>query len=184
MRLSIKRTVVATAASASIGAAIPASGVVVGPARAAPAGALRVTWIAGFRVPGTPARYNRVGIVKIGPASAKNVLVFEPGTQAGSGYIVPLAKWLVRTLRGWQVWSIERRENLFEDQSLLTSAKAGKATAQQVYDYYFGYLSNHSISHHFNPVPVASVQFAKRWGTTVAVEDMRRVVETARRPGG
>jgi pimeloyl-ACP methyl ester carboxylesterase len=145
---------------------------------------LSVTWIQGFGVPGTPARYNRVGILKVGPSSAKNVLVFEPGTQAGSGYIVPLAKWLVRAVSGWQVWSIERRENLFEDQSLLTEAKEGRATPQQVYDYYFGYLFDHSIMPHFSPVPDATDQFAKQWGTTVAVQDVRRVIQAAGRLGG
>lgn len=64
---------------------------------------MRVVWMNGFRAPGTPARLDRVGVLKIGPAHARNVLVFEPGTTAGSAYIVPLARWLVRTLPGWQV---------------------------------------------------------------------------------
>lgn len=181
--MSAKRTVVA-ATLAALAAAIGCAGLATGAVGATSALPLHVTWIQGFQVPGTPARYNRVGILKIGASSAKNVLVFEPGTQAGSGYIAPLAKWLVRTLPGWQVWSIERRENLLEDQSLLTVAKEGRATAQQVYNYYFGYLSDHRIKHHFNPVPDATVQFAKQWGTTVAVQDMRRVIQAAGRLGG
>ena len=182
---SLKRLALATLAPAAVVAgAIVGPGFAVAAAGVPSARPLRVTWIPGFRVAGTPAVYDRVGILKIGPASAKNVLVFEPGTQAGSGYIVPLAEWLARTLRGWQVWSIERRENLFEDQSLLTKAKEGKATAQQVYNYYFGYVSNHSITPHFNPVPDASVQFAKQWGTAVAVQDMRRVLQAAEKLGG
>jgi len=184
VRQPVKRAVVVVAAWASIVAAAASTGSAVGARSAASAPPLRVTWIQGFQVPGTPARYNRVGILKVGPASAKNVLVFEPGTQAGSGYIVPLAKWLVRTLSGWQVWSIERRENLFEDQSLLSEAKQGSATPQQVYDYYFGYLRDPRIAHHFSPVRDASVQFAKQWGTAVAVEDMRRVVDAASGLGG
>jgi pimeloyl-ACP methyl ester carboxylesterase len=179
--MTLKRLVITVVATASVAAAI-------GPPTPAAAAAsrqlLHVTWIPGFQVPGTPARYNRVGILRIGPPSAKNVLVFEPGTQAGSGYIAPLANWLVRTVKGWQVWSIERRENLFEDQSMLAEAKEGKATPRQVYDYYFGYLLNHSIAPHFNPIPDATVQFAKQWGTTVAVQDMRRVVEAASKLGG
>lgn len=175
---------VAWAVWASIAAALLAPGSAAGAVKAAPLPPLRVTWIQGFRAPVTPARFNRVGILKVGPSSAKDVLVFEPGTQAGSGYIVPLAKWLVRTLKGWQVWSIERRENLFEDQSLLSNAKRGLATPQQVYDYYFGYLQHPGIAPHFEPVRDASVQFAKRWGTSVAVQDMRRVIEAASRLGG
>ncbi|MGH2890807.1 MAG: hypothetical protein ACRDNJ_14405, partial [Solirubrobacteraceae bacterium] len=49
---------------------------------AAPAGArpLKVTWMSGVRAPGTPARYDRVGVLKVGPSRARNVLVLEPGT--------------------------------------------------------------------------------------------------------
>ena len=64
-------------------------------ASGAPATPLGVTWMDGLAVPGTPAKYNKVGVIKVGPASAKNVLVLEPGTSAGSAYFVPLAQWIV-----------------------------------------------------------------------------------------
>ena len=155
-----------------------------GPAAAASALPLGVTWMPGAPVPGTPAKYNRVGVLEIGPSSARNVLVLEPGTQAGSGYFVPLARWLASRLKGWQVWSIERRQNLFEDQSLLNQAKGHETTVQQVYNYYLGYLTNPSIKRHFEPVPDPTVEFAKRWSTSVAVQDMHRVIEAAKRLGG
>jgi len=66
--------------------------------------ALKVQWMRGVASPGTPARYDKVGVIKVGPARAKNVLVLEPGTSAGSAYFVPLARWIVRTRPGWQVW--------------------------------------------------------------------------------
>jgi triacylglycerol esterase/lipase EstA (alpha/beta hydrolase family) len=71
---------------------------------------LGVTWMKGFVAPGTPAKYDKVGVIKVGPTSAKNVLVLEPGTSAGSAYFVPLAQWIVSKTKGWQVWSVERRE--------------------------------------------------------------------------
>ena len=70
----------------------------------------------GFHAPGTPAKYNRVSTVVVGPASARNVLVLVPGTQAGAGYMLPFARDLVAARRGWQVWVVERRENQQEDQ--------------------------------------------------------------------
>jgi pimeloyl-ACP methyl ester carboxylesterase len=91
---------------------------------------------------------------------------------------VPLAQWLVKKVKGWQVWSVERRQNLFEDQALLTKAKAHKASARQVYNYYFGAHPG------FHPVPSSTVQFVKQWGTAVAVRDMHRVIEAARKLGG
>jgi pimeloyl-ACP methyl ester carboxylesterase len=150
-------------------------------ASAAPLG---VTWMQGYPAPGTPAKYNKVGVLKVGPAGAKNVLVLEPGTSAGSAYFVPLAKWLVANVKGWQVWAVERRENLLEDQSELDLAKQGRVTAAQMFDYYLGWLTDHSITHHFQFVPDSSVEFAKQWGMNVAVQDLHRVIAAARKLGG
>jgi hypothetical protein len=146
--------------------------------------ALRVQWMPGTSAPGTRARYDKVGVLKVGPARARNVLVLVPGTSAGSAYFVPLAQWIVSRAKGWQVWSVERRENLLEDQSVLDRAKSGHAAAAQLFNYYLGYITNPKISHHFQLIPDQSVAFAKRWGMAVAVGDLRRVVTAAARLGG
>ncbi len=145
---------------------------------------LHVSWMPGYQDPSTPAQYNRVGVIKVGSRRARNVLVLEPGTSAGSTYFVPLAQWITSTLPGWQVWSVERRENLLEDQSVLNLAKAGRATSQQLFDYYLGYLTNPSITQHFQSIPDSTVEFAKQWGMKVAVEDLHAVIAAARRRGG
>ena len=50
--------------------------VVISLAIAAPASAkLGVTWMKGYAAPGTPARYDKVGVIKVGARSARNVLV-------------------------------------------------------------------------------------------------------------
>src|SRR5579859_3138641 len=157
------------------------------PAMAAPTRArplLHVVWMQGYAAPGTPARYDKVGVLKIGSPRARNVLVFEPGTSAGSTYIVPLAQWLVRVLPGWQVWSVERRQNLLEDQSLLTRLKEGRATAKQVFDYYLGWTADRTITHHIAIPPPTAFSFAKGWGLNVAMQDLRVVIRAARRLGG
>jgi pimeloyl-ACP methyl ester carboxylesterase len=138
----------------------------------------------GFAAPGTPAKYDKVGVIKVGSPNARNVLVLEPGTSAGSAYFVPLAKWIAARARGWQVWAVERRENLLEDQSVLNRAKAGKATPRQVFDYYLGWLADSRIKHHFRFIPDSSVKFAKQWGMNVAIEDLHRVIAAARKLGG
>jgi triacylglycerol esterase/lipase EstA (alpha/beta hydrolase family) len=85
---------------------------------AAPAHAdLKVDRTRGVAAPGTPARYDQVGVIKSGSPQARNVLVLEPGTSAGSAYFVPLAQWIVARAPGWQVWSVERRKNLLEDRA-------------------------------------------------------------------
>jgi hypothetical protein len=154
-----------------------------GPARA---GLLHVRWMRGFAAPGTPARCNRVGVIEIGTRSARNVLVLEPGTSGGAAYFVPLAQSIVARVHGWKVWSIERRENLLEDQSVLEAAKRGQATATQAFDYYLGWLIPGASSGgpHIGVIPDSRVRFAKRWGMQVAVEDLHRVIGAARRLGG
>ena len=137
----------------------------------------------GFRAPGTPARLNKVGVLEIGPRSARNVLVLNPGTSASAAYFAPVAKTIVQRAAGWQVWAVERRENLLEDHSMLDRAKQGTATGRQLFDYYLGWLTDSSVSPHFQFVPDASVGFARRWGMRVEVEDLRRVVAAARRGG-
>jgi hypothetical protein len=154
-------------------------------ASAAPASAaLHVSWMPGFRAPGTPASYDKVGVIKIGPSGARNVLVLEPGTSAAASYFVPLAEWIVARANGWQVWAVQRRENLLDDESVLNQAKRGHASPTKVFDYYLGWLTNKRVKHHFQFIPNSSVAFGKRWGMNVAVQDLRRVIRAARRMGG
>jgi hypothetical protein len=164
-----------------LAATAAACGLMASTAAAAP---LRVRWMKSFAAPGTPARYDRVGVIKVGRPRARNVVVLEPGTSAGAGYFVPLAKWIVTRSPNWQVWSVERRENLLEDQSELNLAKQGKVSATQLFDYYLGYLADSHITHHIVPVPDARVPFARGWGMNVAVQDLRTVIGAARRLGG
>ena len=167
------------------GAMLALAAISVSLAVASPAGAkLGVTWMKGYVAPGTPAKYNKVGVIKVGARSAHNVLVLEPGTSAGGGYFVPLAQWIVSRAPGWQVWSVERRENLLEDQSELNLAKEHKVTATQMFDYYLGYLADSSVTRHIQPVPDTAVGFARQWGLKVAVEDLHAVIGAARKLGG
>jgi hypothetical protein len=154
------------------------------PANSTPSSPLGVTWMSGFAAPGTPAQYNKVGVIKVGPSNAKNVLVLEPGTSAAASYFVPLAQWLVSKTSNWQVWAVERRESLLEDQSELNLFKEHKANASQLYDYYLGYLKNPSVTHHIKPVADSTVEFAKQWGMRVAVQDLRVVIGAAKKAGG
>ena len=134
----------------------------------------------GYNDPATPDRLDRVGVLKIGPSSARNVLVLNPGTSAGATYFVPLAKDIVRATHGrWQVWSVERRENQLEDQSYIDKAKQHTATPQQVFDYYLGWLTNPAVTNHFQLIPDSDVAYARGWGLNVEIQDLHRVVQAA-----
>src|SRR6478672_6461774 len=66
-----------------------------------------LTWIQGYDDPATPNNLDRVGILKVGSPSARNVLVLAPGTSAGAAYFRPLADDIVSRTNGrWQVWSV------------------------------------------------------------------------------
>jgi pimeloyl-ACP methyl ester carboxylesterase len=141
---------------------------------------VRFTWMPGFDDPATPDALDRVGVLKIGPERAKNVLVLNPGTSAGSSYFKPLADDIVSATDGrWQVWSVERRENQLEDHAVLDEFKQGAATPQRLFEYYLGWLVDPSVTDHFQLIPDSSVAFARGWGMKVEVEDLHRVVEAA-----
>src|SRR5918997_2481407 len=145
---------------------------------------VRFERIQGFDARQTPARYDRVGVLEVGPREAPNILILNPGTSASAAYFAPLAKTIVRKADGWQVWAVERRENLLEDHSVLNRVKRGRASGQELFDYYLGFLADSSISPHFELIPDTEVGFAREWGMRVEVEDLRRVVRRAVRRGG
>ncbi|HET6506080.1 MAG TPA: hypothetical protein VFG42_04785 [Baekduia sp.] len=170
-----RRALAATALAAAC--ALPATA---NAATAAP----RFERIAGYASPGTPAKYDKVGILKIGSAKAKNVLVLNPGTSASAAYFAPVAESLVAKDKDWQVWSVERRENLLEDHTMLDQAKAGKATPLQVFNYYLGWIKDPSIAQHVRLIPDSEVTFARGWGMNTEIQDLRRVVLRAKKLGG
>jgi pimeloyl-ACP methyl ester carboxylesterase len=140
--------------------------------------------IGGFDDPGTPNNLDRVGILKVGPKKARNVLVLNPGTSASAAYFRPLASFIVQKTKGWQVWAVERRENQLEDQSVFDQAKQGDVTTQRMFDYYLGYITDNSITDHFQSIPDSDVAFARGWGMNVEIQDLRRVVKNAQKLGG
>jgi len=67
---------------------------------------------------------------------------------------------------------------------VLTQAKQGRASATAVYDYYLKWILDPAIKHHVRIPSDAGVQFAKDWGLSVAVQDLRVVIRAAQRLGG
>src|SRR3954452_9583215 len=145
--------------------------------------ASRFERLPGFKAAGTPAKYNKVGVLEFGKRRAGNVLILNPGTSASDAYFAPLARTIVSKMPGWQVWSVERRENLLEDQSVVNQAKAAKAGAKKVFDYYLNFTTDSSVKDHFQFIPDHKVAFAREWGTQVESEDLRRVVLHAHKKG-
>jgi hypothetical protein len=146
------------------------------------ASADRVFTVHGASAPG-PAKYDRIRVIEQGPRHAHNVLVLVPGTAGGAAYFHPIARDIVRRLPGWRVWSVDRRENLLEDHSVLDQTLAGRKSPEDLFRYYLEWLTDPSITTHFQPVPDASVPFARRWGMSVAIRDLHNVIKAAHRGG-
>ena len=134
-----------------------------------------------FAAPDTPASLNRVRVLKQGDPKADHVLVLIPGTSGGAAYFRPLGQAIVKQLPDYQVWSIERRENLLEDHSRLDQELKGDIDVQAMFDYYLGWIADNSIDPHFEPVTTDDASFVREWGMNVAVQDIRKVVEKASR---
>ena len=133
-----------------------------------------------FSVPGAagagPARYDRVPVERFGPASARTVLVLVPGKTSGAGVFAFVARDLVRRVRGLQVWAVDRREQAFEDTSVIAAGDPDQAVAY--------YLRGQPVGGRlFSPPPVSEVRFMAKWGLGLLVGDLHQVVRKARAGG-
>ena len=173
-RKAIRLALVALATTALCAAFAPAAGAKI---------PVKFKVMRGYPSPGTPDNLNVVGALKIGDPKAKNVLILNPGTSASAAYFQPLSRAIVKTLPNWQVWSVERRENFLEDQSELNLFKQGKVSPKQFFDYYLGYLTDPSITNHYQTVQDSQVPFAREWGMNTEINDLRVVAKTAARKG-
>jgi pimeloyl-ACP methyl ester carboxylesterase len=150
---------------------------------------VRVLTIDTPEAPGPP-ELNRVQVLQHGPPDAENVLVLVPGTSAGAGYFSPVALDLVDELPGWQVWSVDRRENALEDHSVRAQRfEDDGIPAEEVWNYYVEWIVDDSIGDHFEPQGGTgsddeTVAFARDWGMNVAIDDLRAVIEEAKSLGG
>jgi hypothetical protein len=151
-------------------------------ALAAPAAAAERTVTIPSPGPG-PDRLDRVTVTKIGPASAKRVLVLMPGYYGGAGDFLLVGRDIVRRVPDLQVWAVDRRSQPLEDTRLLDAARAGRVGVTRAFDYYVGWLADPGITEHLQPPDERGLGFARRWGVRVALEDVRRVILSARRQG-
>ncbi len=156
----------------------------------APSGAmasstLKTTWMKGATAPNTPKKFDKVGVIKIGNKKAPNVLVIEPGTSGGGAYFTPLAKWLNELAPEWQVWAVERRENLLENQKELDKFKGGKVKGSEFFKYYLGEYGK-GTKGTFKAVTLTEAvkDGGREWGMAVAVEDLHAVIEAAKKVSG
>ncbi|MEU6353892.1 alpha/beta fold hydrolase [Streptomyces sp. NPDC047072] len=112
---------------------------------------------------GGPAGSDRVHVLKVGPDSARTVLLLVPGMFGAANDFRLLARDLVARLPGVQVWAFDRREENLAD-------RTGFATADPVAYYLDG---------HYRSLDPADAAFAGRWGLARTLSDLRAVVRAA-----
>ena len=67
---------------------------------------------------------------------------------------------------------------------VVDEAKAGTASPQRLFDFYLGYLSDSSITSHYQAPSDDSDAYAKQWGLGVEMGDLDQVVTKAKALGG
>lgn len=141
-------------------------------ALALPAGASADSYfsVKGAPAPG-PAKYDKVWVQQIGPASARHVFVLLPGSQGGAGSLTFAGRDVQSALGSdWQIWIMDRRETAFDD---LTGFKSGDPAAAK--DYYLGFK--------YKQVHTKDVPFTRKWGLAVELNDLHKVIKRARSGG-
>jgi hypothetical protein len=64
-------------------------------------------------------------------------------------------------------------------------AKQGKASSTQVFNYYLGFIADHTVTDHMaSSYFTLAPAYAKDWGLNVAVNDVRVVIKAAEKLGG
>jgi pimeloyl-ACP methyl ester carboxylesterase len=123
-----------------------------------------------------PARFNQVTVHQFGPAAGKRILVLMPGTEGGAGDFTLDARYLVKHVRGLQVWAIDRRTQALEDTSTFAAAERGDISLQQAFNYYLNGGGFQFRGKEDDP-------YAREWGMSVALNDAHAVVQLARNRG-
>lgn len=141
------------------------------------------TTVTGWTKAPGPRAYDRLDVTKFGAPSAKTVLVLVPGTNGGRGDFTLTARELVQDVPGLQVWAVDRRSQRLEDTKVFADALAGRVTPKAMFDYYAGWIADPTIQPHYQPPDASKLDFAADWGLRVQLEDVRRVVQAARRGG-
>jgi hypothetical protein len=119
-----------------------------------------------------PARFDQIFVHRFGPAEAATALILLPSGNSGAGSDTLVARDLVAAVPDLQVWTVDFRWQALEDTSVFATGDPGAAFA-----YYLGFQQVGGRT--FHPVAGTSVPFAREWGLTVVVADVRRVVRAA-----
>lgn len=140
----------------------------------------------GAQVFRTPARYNKTFYVRYrAPAYARplaqrpTILVVMPGIFAGASSLDVLARQLIATDPGLEVWAIDRRANGLEDQRVLQESLR-RQDPEPAFAYYVTHFGREDG---FRPPAAGELDFLRYWGLEAHLQDLHKVVLQARAQG-
>jgi hypothetical protein len=125
---------------------------------------------------GGPKQYDRVPVQRFGRPAARTVLVLTPGKYSGAGEFTLVARDLVARVPSVQIWAVDRREQGFEDNTVMAAGDPGRAL-----EYYLhgAFVDGRT----FTPPAAAEVGYMGRWGLARVVDDLHAVVRRAHASG-
>ncbi len=134
----------------------------------------------GDKAPGTPEPLNRSYYLRYYAPDAAGkdpdtVLILMPGIFGGATSFDVLARQLVASRAGLEVWAIDRRANGLEDASALQESLRTR-NPNIAYRYY---VQNAGTPAGFNAVPDEDLGFMRRWGLVTHLRDLHEVVKRA-----
>jgi len=134
--------------------------------------------VAGVNVTSNPGEYDRSGVLRyrVGDVPSRMILVLMPGIFGGAANFDIIARELVASTRGLEVWSVDRRSNLLEDRSGMI--RALEEEDPEVALHY--YLTSAGEERGFQPLPEDEAAYLRNWGLDVHLGDLHRIVLEAR----
>lgn len=133
--------------------------------------------VPGAREPHTPPSLDATTVLRWrADEPARAVLVLVPGLFGGAGSLEILARQLVASTPGLQVWVVDRRSNALEDHRGFERARAAR-DPDAALAYYLGAPGRPAVFHEPDPRSVAYMAY---WGLRVHLEDLSAVVDRAR----
>jgi pimeloyl-ACP methyl ester carboxylesterase len=125
----------------------------------------------------TPVEFNRTAYLRYRLDPEPEIIVLlMPGIFGGAASFDALARQLVASTPGLEVWALDRRANLLEDRSAIRRSLA-ENDPEIAYDYY---LRRWGKEEGFSPLGYEDVPFLRYWGLEVHLRDLHGVVLDAR----
>jgi hypothetical protein len=142
---------------------------------------VETTWWPAPPAPSSPSEFDRSGVRRTFlPGEEPAVIVVAvPGLMGGAASFDVLARALVATQEGLEVWAIDRRSNQFEDRSGIARALEAGDPSLALHYYYGG--PDGPPEH--RPKGAADLPFMAGWGLHVHLRDLHSVVARARATG-